>query len=99
MEQTLIVHSFRKNESEEVRICLREYKGRTYVDLRIFYEAVDSGEYRPTKRGFTLDAAFLMELKRGIEKAEQKVIVADAHEPPAKRGRKKGERSSPALSL
>jgi len=99
MEETLIVHSFRKNESEEVRISLRGYKDRTYLDLRLFYEDGDSGEYRPTRKGLTLDVAFLTELKRGIEKAEQKVIVEGAQEPPKEKSQKKSKRSSPALSL
>ena len=99
MEMTQIVHSFRKNESEEVRICLREYKDRSYVDLRIFFEETETGEFKPTKKGLTLDVAFLTELKRGIEKAEQKVIVGEAKESPKEKSRKKGERSTPALSL
>jgi hypothetical protein len=74
MEANQTIHSFRKNESEEVRISLRGYKDRSYVDLRIFFEAGNSGEYLPTRKGLTLDVAFLAELKRGIEKAEQTAV-------------------------
>ena len=73
MEMTQVVHSFRKNESEEVRISLRRYKDRAYVDLRIFFEARDSSEYLPTRKGLTLEAGLLAELKRGIEKVRKKL--------------------------
>lgn len=73
MEEQRIVHSFRKNETEEVRVSLRSYKDRNYVDLRLFYEA--EGQLRPTRKGITLGSEFLQELKRGIEKTEQALAV------------------------
>lgn len=67
METEKIVHSFRRNNDEEVRITLRKYKERVYLDQRIFFEA--QGEFHHTKKGLTLSAEFLPELKRGIDKA------------------------------
>lgn len=67
MEMEKIVHSFRKNDVEEVRVTLRQYKERVYVDIRIFFES--QGQFLPRNKGLTLSAEFLPELKRGIEKA------------------------------
>ncbi|MBI5410077.1 MAG: transcriptional coactivator p15/PC4 family protein [Nitrospirae bacterium] len=68
MEET-IVHTFQKSESEEGRISLRNYKGKTYVDLRVFFKPKGEETFKPTKKGLTLDVRFLGELLSGIEKA------------------------------
>ena len=75
MVSTHTLYSFKRNENEEVRFSIREYKARLYVDVRIFFAACDSCEYRPTRKGLTLPVAFLGELKRGIEKAESELVA------------------------
>jgi len=68
------IYSFPKNETEEVRLSLREYKERVYLDQRIWFLAKE-GEYHPTKKGFTLALEFLPELRRGLEKAEKEAAT------------------------
>ena len=62
-----LVHAFTKNETEEIRTTVREYKGRLYVDLRLYFQPVDMAEMVPSKKGITISAEFLPELKRAIE--------------------------------
>ena len=71
--ENLLVHSFQKNESEEIRISLREYKNRHYLDLRLFFQPQDQREMVPSKKGITVSIEFLPELKRGLLKFEQEV--------------------------
>ena len=71
--ENLLVHSFQKNESEEIRISLREYKNRHYLDLRLFFQPQDQREMVPSKKGITVSVEFLPELKRGLLKFEQEV--------------------------
>lgn len=71
--ENLLVHSFQKNESEEVRFSLREYKNRHYLDLRLFFQPQDRPEMAPSKKGITLAVEFLPELKRGLLKLEEEV--------------------------
>ena len=52
------------------------FKGKTYVDLRIYYKASD-GEYRPTKKGVTLSPDLLPELGEAIRKLIDRVGKAD----------------------
>jgi len=47
------VYSFEKNALEEVRASLSTFRGKQYLDLRVYYKA-DDGEYKPTKKGLTL---------------------------------------------
>ena len=42
-----------RTESEVVRVSTEEYKGRKYVDVRIYF-ANDEGEWKPTKKGVTI---------------------------------------------
>ena len=67
-----LVHSFDKSSTEQVQVSLSNYKGKTYVDLRIYYKASD-GEYRPTKKGITMSPDVLPELGEAIRKLIEKV--------------------------
>lgn len=71
--ENLVVHSFQKNETEEIRISLREYKNRHYLDLRLFFQPQDKNEMVPSKKGLTVSIEFLPELKRGLLKFEQEM--------------------------
>lgn len=68
------VYSFPKNENEEVRFSLREYKGELYVDFRIWFQA-RGGEFRPTKKGLTLSAGHFGQVVNGIEKISELLTV------------------------
>ena len=74
MEQQFL-YSFPKNEEEEIRFSIREYKDRRYLDLRLWYQA-KGGEYLPTKKGLTLSLEFLPEVVRGLAKIAETEGVA-----------------------
>ncbi len=61
-----IVHSFPKNPLEEVRSSITFFKGKQYVDIRIYYKG-DDGEYRPSKKGVTLSVELFPELEAGVQ--------------------------------
>ena len=42
-----------RTETEVVRVSVEEYKGRKYLDVRIYFES-DEGEWKPTKKGVTI---------------------------------------------
>ena len=71
--QTL--YEFTRNQNETVRLTLREYKERKYIDLRVFYQPEDSSEMRPTKKGITLALELLPEVKKGIAVCEKKLVT------------------------
>ena len=53
---TIEIATVEKNKTEELPIALKEFKGRRYLDIRIFVEPyTDEGQGRvPTKKGVTL---------------------------------------------
>lgn len=72
MAEDKVLHSFKKTATEEVRAIVREYRGRLYFDLRVYYVDND-GEWRPTRKGIALSADFLPEIKQCMEKFETEI--------------------------
>lgn len=81
MDKAHVVHSFQKNPEEEVRLALREYKDRQYLDLRLWFQPSHGGDYLPTKKGLTLSVEFLPELKKGLERAGKAVTELALQQP------------------
>ncbi|KAI8612466.1 transcriptional Coactivator p15-domain-containing protein [Chytriomyces sp. MP71] len=52
--------------SNKKRARLSEFKGHKYADIREYYEEKGSGEWKPTKKGVTLNKAELQELQKVI---------------------------------
>lgn len=67
-----LVYSFPKNPLEEVRASLTVFKGKDYVDLRIYYKG-DDGEYRPSKKGLTLSIDLFKDLEEAVKKLGEEV--------------------------
>ena len=55
-----------------MRASLTEYKGKQYIDLRVFYKA-DNDEFRPSKKGLTLSPELLPELEEALHKLKEAV--------------------------
>ena len=66
-EDRKTVHTFQKNALEEVRASISRFRGKEYIDLRVYYKA-DDGEYRPSKKGVTLVPELLKELEEAVKK-------------------------------
>lgn len=49
-----VIATFEKNDKEEVRVTLNEFKGRTMFHIRAYYQ--ESGEWKPGKGiGLSID--------------------------------------------
>ncbi len=66
------VHSFPKNPTEEIRASLSSYKGKQYLDLRVYYLG-DDGDYHPSKKGITVPPDLLGDLEGRIQKLRDAV--------------------------
>jgi hypothetical protein len=54
-----------RSPSERLRVQLRQYRGREFLDVRCWYLA-DDGEYRPSQKGVTLNPSQLAELVQAL---------------------------------
>lgn len=69
---SVIIKDIKKNNNEIIRIEVSEFKGRELINVRIWYQAIDSANgdlvFKPTQKGITLNIAEFEELKDGVEK-------------------------------
>jgi hypothetical protein len=65
-----VIHEFKRNGEETMRVSLSVFKGKTYIDFRLFYTNAD-GELAPTKKGVTITPELWDEFRKGVAAAEQ----------------------------
>ena len=75
------VYSFPRFEGEEVKLTIREYQKKFYVDLRIWFrpENTSGGELQPTRKGLWVKIDQLRDLEKGIRELVQ---AASRFKPP-----------------
>jgi len=66
-------YQFACGQDAAVYVRVREYKDRKYVDFRVFFPLKETGEMHPTRKGITLSAELLGELKKGIAACEKEL--------------------------
>ena len=72
---TTIIAKIRKNNSEEVRVALSEYRGVQLVDVRVFAELPDSaGERVATRKGVCMSIAKIGDLITALQDAHVEAV-------------------------
>jgi hypothetical protein len=66
----MVIGEIERGETEVLRISTEEYKGRKYLDLRIYFENND-GEWKPTKKGVTVQPERLDDFLELVKKAKE----------------------------
>lgn len=69
-----IIATIPRSATEQLQIAINEYKGKSYLDLRIFYTTDDGANWLPTKKGVTCSPENLEVLKDAIDKAMQEFL-------------------------
>lgn len=69
-----LIASIPRSATEQLQIAINEYKGKSYLDLRIFYTTDDGANWLPTKKGVTVSPDNLELLKDAIEEAMQELM-------------------------
>lgn len=73
-----ILATIERTDTEQLQISVSEYKGRSYLNMRIFYTTDDGATWLPTKKGVTFTPDQLDILTEAIEEAKQEFMSADA---------------------
>jgi Transcriptional Coactivator p15 (PC4) len=76
-----VLHEFKRNADETLRISISNFKGRTYVDLRLFYQPEGGEELAPTKKGVTVTPELWDEFRRGIERVDEELQARNLWHP------------------
>jgi len=61
------IDQFEKGE-DVVRVALTEFRKRQYIEVRTYYMA-DDGEWKPTRKGITLNPDLMKEVHQALGKA------------------------------
>lgn len=69
MAEGKILATIPRSATEHLQIAINEYKGKSYLDLRIFYTTDDGANWLPTKKGVTVSPDNLQMFKEAIEQA------------------------------
>ena len=67
----ILVHEFEKNKSKMIRIHVQEFKGTEFLSLREFYRDKETGELKPSPKGFTIKPELYAELLHGVVAAAE----------------------------
>ncbi len=80
MADAKILTSIPRSATEEIQIAINEYKGKQYLDLRVYYTTDDGLNWNPTKKGVTFSPDRLIDLKAAIETAIKEFGVEEEPE-------------------
>ncbi|MBB5501547.1 transcriptional coactivator p15/PC4 family protein [Paraburkholderia sp. MM5384-R2] len=68
----LPVLDLQKNARERLRIMHKVFKGKEYIDLRVWY-ADENGDYQPSRSGVSIRPDQLAEVVRGLTLASREL--------------------------
>jgi len=58
-----------KGWNEKIVFGVSEFKGKNYANIRIYYED-DEGEWKPTKKGISVNLEDFVDFKQRVEELE-----------------------------
>ena len=73
-DESKLIGTIERNERERVQIAVNEYKGKSYLDLRIFYTTDNGDSWRPTQKGVTIAPEHLDTLIDAIEESKKEFM-------------------------
>lgn len=68
-DDSKLIATVPRSATEQLQIAVSEFKGKKYLDLRIFYTTDTGATWLPTKKGVTVSPENLELLKEAIDKA------------------------------
>lgn len=77
MADAKILATIERSDTEQLQISVSEYKGRSYLNMRIFYTTDEGATWLPTKKGVTFSPDQLDLLTEAIEEARQEFMAGE----------------------
>lgn len=77
MADAKILATIDRTDTEQLQISISEYKGKSYLNMRIFYTTDDGATWLPTKKGVTFTPEQIDILEEAIEAAKQEFMAAE----------------------
>ena len=77
MADAKILATIERSDTEQLQISVSEYKGRSYLNMRIFYTTDEGENWLPTKKGVTFAPEQLDLLEEAIQAARQEFMTEE----------------------
>ena len=74
MADAKILATIERSDTEQLQIYISEYKGRSYLNMRIFYTTDDGATWLPTKKGVTFAPEQIDLLEEAIQEAKKEFM-------------------------
>jgi hypothetical protein len=74
MADAKILATIDRSDTEQLQISVSEYKGKSYLNMRIYYTTDEGATWLPTKKGVTFSPEQLDMLTEAIEAARQEFM-------------------------
>jgi hypothetical protein len=78
MADAKILAAIERNDTEQLQISISEYKGKSYLNMRIFYTTDEGSTWLPTKKGVTFTPEQLDLLEEAIQEARKEFMAEEA---------------------
>jgi len=73
MDDNGLITTIPRTATEEIQVKISEYRGKKFLDLRIFYTTDNGATWLPTKKGIAVYPENLEILKSAIETAQKEL--------------------------
>lgn len=80
MSDKNILATIPRTATEEIQVAISEYKGKKFLDLRIFYTTDGGNSWLPTKKGIAVYPENLDKLKEAIDVAQRELGEVESQE-------------------
>ena len=74
MADAKILATIERSDTEQLQISISEYKGSSYLNMRIFYTTDDGATWLPTKKGVTFAPEQIDLLEEAIQEAKKEFM-------------------------
>ena len=74
MADAKILATIERSDTEQLQISISEYKGRSYLNMRIFYTTDEGASWLTTKKGVTFTPDQLDLLEEAIQEAKKEFM-------------------------
>lgn len=75
MADAKILATIQRTDTEQLQISVSEYKGKSYLNMRIFYTTDEGATWIPTKKGVTFSPDQLDLLEEAVQEARKEFMA------------------------
>lgn len=69
MSDNQLIYAVPRNKGEKIEIRLRQFQGKRFIDVRLWFQLGPQMEYKPSRKGICLSLQDLKQFRIGIEEA------------------------------